>query len=146
MHPELEDYMLARGAGPPPLDTWIREQTQRLKIKKWVRKEADAFIAYLQPWAKQRGYYVALAGGVLNNGMGKDLDLVLVPRWEVAHSRDSANTLVNELQKFMGMGCGLTGRPTGNHLRFPLLKLEISMIYPAAAARQDGMEAALNHG
>ncbi len=47
----------------------------------WTLDLALELIRNLQPAAMQKGYYLALAGGVLNNGYSvNDLDLVAVPR------------------------------------------------------------------
>jgi hypothetical protein len=47
----------------------------------WTLDEALAFIRQFQQDAMNHGFYLALAGGVLNNGYSaKDLDLVAVPR------------------------------------------------------------------
>lgn len=49
--------------------------------KSWTLDEALELIRSIQPIVMDCGYYIALAGGVLNNGMSKnDLDLVAVPR------------------------------------------------------------------
>lgn len=47
----------------------------------WVLGDALVLIREIQPEAMELGYYIALAGGVLNKGSsGADLDLVAVPR------------------------------------------------------------------
>ncbi len=46
----------------------------------WSLSEARELIATLQPYLMERGWFLALAGGVLNKGYSDhDLDLVAVP-------------------------------------------------------------------
>jgi len=50
-------------------------------INGWTLEGALVLIRELQPNAMKAGYYLALAGGVLNSGAStNDLDLVAVPR------------------------------------------------------------------
>lgn len=47
----------------------------------WTLDDAVTLIRSVQPAVMQAGYYMALAGGVLNKGTSlTDLDLVIVPR------------------------------------------------------------------
>lgn len=51
------------------------------KRVEWALKDALVLIRDIQTEAMELGYYIALAGGVLNEGFSEnDLDLVAVPR------------------------------------------------------------------
>jgi hypothetical protein len=49
-------------------------------IPHWTLTLALAYIRHLQPTVMDAGWCLTLAGGVLNRGEGKDLDLVAYPR------------------------------------------------------------------
>ena len=54
----------------------------------WVLGEAIDLVRCLQADCMRKGYYIAIAGGVLNNGYSNnDLDLVAVPRTPDADER-----------------------------------------------------------
>jgi hypothetical protein len=56
-------------------------ELQTTSPKMWTMADALELIRMLQPHIMEAGYYLALAGGVLNNGSSNnDLDLVAVPR------------------------------------------------------------------
>lgn len=73
----------------------------------WTLATARTFIRKLQKPCMESGYYIALAGGVLNRGhSNQDLDLVAVPRYPGASWLNLTNTLRGihglELQHFRG--------------------------------------------
>jgi len=64
----------------------------------WALDNALTFIRSNQPAAMDAGYYLALAGGVLNKGFStNDLDVVAVPRQQ-QHSRKELLSLFPGVQ------------------------------------------------
>jgi hypothetical protein len=49
-------------------------------MRDWTLELALEYIRWLQPKAMDKGWCIMLGGGVLNNGVGKDLDLMAYPR------------------------------------------------------------------
>jgi len=65
----------------------------------WEIKEALEFIRTLQPITMAAGYYIALAGRVLNKGYSdNDLDLVAVPRTKKSIQDNLLSALVPYLK------------------------------------------------
>lgn len=66
---------------------------------KWTIAEALEFIRRHQPVAMEKGFYLALAGGVLNKGESiNDLDLVAMPRTQ----NSSVQEISNYFDKVLG--------------------------------------------
>jgi hypothetical protein len=64
----------------------------------WTLDLALAFIRERQPNTMAAGYYIALAGGVLNAGSSKtDLDLVVVPMSAKSDPSTLFNVLIEDL-------------------------------------------------
>jgi hypothetical protein len=83
--PKVSDYIGSR------LEKLDAENSVRWadKHKRWELDNALAFVRWLQPLAMQFGFWLALAGGVLNNGYSdNDLDLAAVPRGDAAQDTE----------------------------------------------------------
>jgi len=93
----------------------------------WSLMHALRVIRTIQKPCMEAGYYIALAGGVLNRGFSaNDLDLVAVRR--INH--DQLDDLVDVLEKFIGP-C-IVGNieivKDSTHLKFPTQKIEIRVV------------------
>lgn len=67
----------------------------------WTLADACTFVRAHQAAAFKAGYYITIAGGCINKGRGKDLDLVIVPRWEITTQSvtNMANLLIEQALK-----------------------------------------------
>lgn len=86
-----------------------------------------ALIRRIQPTCMAAGWYVALAGGVLNNGSSDtDLDLVFMPRRE-----DSKRfRLIMALEREIGVPGKSDLIPGGVHVTFPAFNVEGTIVNP----------------
>lgn len=94
------------------------------KEPKWDLNKALVLIRSLQPGCNERGYYVALGGGVLNNGYSDhDLDLLLMPM-TLQSDPEALNVYIHEL-----FGRSVITKVTSAwHYEFPHRKLEITVV------------------
>lgn len=92
----------------------------------WSLDRALSFIRGIQPQCEENGYYIALAGGVLNNGESyNDLDLVLMPKTD----ESSIDRIIQWLES--QYGAPVVGNvPNGRWLGFAHHCLEVVIVGP----------------
>jgi hypothetical protein len=93
---------------------------------KWTLERAIIFITEHQAWSMENGFYIALAGGVLNKGYShNDLDLVFVQRWEMTPDR---NWFAAKLAERLNADYSALLKVTGLFVQFEELHIEALIV------------------
>jgi hypothetical protein len=95
----------------------------------WTLEEALHLIRLIQPKVmRDANYYLALAGGVLNNGSSEnDLDLVAVPRMPGAKRDDLQRVLAFFDWKLTGGGMIEAGGRTLTHMMYDVFGKKVEL-------------------
>ncbi len=92
--------------------------------------QAVSLVRQLQPLSMHNGYYLALAGGVLNKGVSaNDIDLVAVPRDRASKPEALINYLSKELTLLRDPSKNVRGRDIDvYHYQTANIKIDLAVI------------------
>ena len=89
----------------------------------WTLDSALQLIRNLQPGCEERGWYLALAGGVLNKGHSTgDLDLVAMPKYYRSNMEDLYSYLSKEFGSYPLIQSAV---PSANHWSWDVIEVSV---------------------